>query len=160
MWVQSITYVLTLILFYTLPLISLNMDYSRWITWCGFYQRSWVQCIIITQLNIPINISQEWSNVHFSDWVPIILHKRKWFCIFYSIIGLWLHASAIKSYLLYLYQNWLICLHFKPVWYMLQIPSHTLTQITDRSGGVMLSHFIEMYIASHLSICYMGPFYK
>ena len=59
--------------------------------------------------------TQGWSNVHFVDWFPMILHKKKCFWIVQSfIIWLWLHASAMKVYILYLYQDWLILLHFKP----------------------------------------------
>ena len=77
---------------------------------------------------INVAWSQGWSNVDFTDWFPIILHKKKWFSIVQSIfIGLWLNESAIKSYLLYFRQNWLIFLHFKPVKSVLQIPSHTNT---------------------------------
>ena len=59
---------------------------------------------------------QGWSNVHFSDWFSMILRTKKWFSMVESfIIWLWLHASAMKLYLPYLYQSWLIFLHFKPV---------------------------------------------
>ena len=37
----------------------------------------------------------------------------------------------MKLYLLCLYPNWLIMLHFKPVLSVLQIPSDTVTQITE-----------------------------
>ena len=37
----------------------------------------------------------------------------------------------MKLYLLYLYQNWLISSHYKPVKSVLKIPSDTVTQITQ-----------------------------
>ena len=47
----------------------------------------------------------------------------------------------MKLCLLYLYQNWLMLLQFKPVQSVLQIPSDTVTQITQVSSGAILIYF-------------------
>ena len=94
--------------------------------------------------SIIIAIAQRWSNVPFNDRFPVILHKKKWFSIVYLfIIWSWLHASAMKLCLLYIYQNWSIFLHLEREESVLCIPSDTVTQNSYVYDRAILRHFVS-----------------
>ena len=76
-----------------------------------FFQiRSFVPVALCTHRCHPQFISsasQGWSNVHFHWQISNdTAQKEMVLDSLIFIIGLWLHASVMKLYLLYLYQNW------------------------------------------------------
>ena len=82
-------------------------------------------------VSVPVEAVAPFLRLSIRSWIPLgDIHRGEamyismidfwWYCTKINglnslIIWLWLHASGMKSYLLYLYQNWLILLHFNPV---------------------------------------------